>query len=957
MGTLHTTATTQELFLTFHSIYKEIGLGQRIALSKLAVDKFEETGRPLRIAIDISIWLFQIQASKGIIPLAQLASSSFNITTGGSNPALRTFYYRLLRLISHSIHPLFVFDGPNKPPFKRNKRTGPNVASIPEFLAKQLLKQFGLVFHIAPGEAEAECALLQREGIVDAVLSEDVDTLMFGSGITLRNWSSEVSKSNKTPSHVNLYNAEKTKEGSGLDREGMILIALMSGGDYVPEGIPGCGPKIACEAARAGFGHELYKIPKKDKVALGVWREKLSYELRTNESKYFKCKHKALKIPDDFPNPEVLGYYTTPCVSPLEKVERLRQSLKWDQDINFEELRIFARDAFDWTKLGGAKKFIRNLAPALLVRELRLNGSWSSEDIGLIQEQEAKLVAGIHGRRNHATTDGVPELRVSFTPHDLVPIDLDAEEADDEDPQDDSEEEGDPVNCEEPPASPSKKRGPSTYDPTKPEKIWVFETYVKVGTPLKVQDWEESQRAKQNALNQKAANKTAPKVVKGKKNATGGPLDRFAIATKPGQLPPLSRNQSDPSIPSLTMSIIPKEPLLESGSQGRSQSIAQPIRKPSAASKSKAKATSKAIAEAVAKRPSTRQPIIIDLLSSPVKPCQRPTQAHSGSISFVHDLPPSVTKRRRSPLSRSQTDTAVLDMTEDLGPPRSPVLASIGLRVPVTLSPHHSSPSQLLPIKRTKRHESKPSLPQKPMTPSRRKRQETIDIFSSPVRQKDVTNYFTPSKVRHADASKNNKTQYPQRPESPSPTVEALDLTMSPCRPSKRAPPTPSDLGRAARIRPRPAENQFSMDSHFSAFPRVKASTCQLQPAPSRPKSPSRCTLAPTTHPLAQLDLTETEPVGQTAVRKKISNTAKSNPGRATQSSIRRSPRFKSTIIHDNSLATPVITAKRKQIIRVRDSVPGAFAIEDLDLTGDVPAGTKGRFRMSNVGVLDLTGV
>ena len=46
-------------------LYKEIGPGKRVALSKLAVEKFEETGRPLRIAIDTSIWLFQIQASKG----------------------------------------------------------------------------------------------------------------------------------------------------------------------------------------------------------------------------------------------------------------------------------------------------------------------------------------------------------------------------------------------------------------------------------------------------------------------------------------------------------------------------------------------------------------------------------------------------------------------------------------------------------------------------------------------------------------------------------------------------------------------------------------------------------------------------------------------------------------------------------------------------------------------------
>lgn len=46
-------------------IYGEIGAGERIALSKLAIEKFEQTGRPLRIAIDISIWQFQIQAGQG----------------------------------------------------------------------------------------------------------------------------------------------------------------------------------------------------------------------------------------------------------------------------------------------------------------------------------------------------------------------------------------------------------------------------------------------------------------------------------------------------------------------------------------------------------------------------------------------------------------------------------------------------------------------------------------------------------------------------------------------------------------------------------------------------------------------------------------------------------------------------------------------------------------------------
>lgn len=38
----------------------------------------------------------------------------------------------------------------------------------------------------APGDAEALCAWLTREGTVDAVASEDMDTLPFGANILIR---------------------------------------------------------------------------------------------------------------------------------------------------------------------------------------------------------------------------------------------------------------------------------------------------------------------------------------------------------------------------------------------------------------------------------------------------------------------------------------------------------------------------------------------------------------------------------------------------------------------------------------------------------------------------------------------------------------------------------------------------------------------------------------------------
>ncbi len=58
-------------------------------------------------------------------------------------------------------------------------------------MGKRLIRLFGFRAHDAPGEAEAEFALLPQRGVVDAVLSEDVDTLMFGCTRTLRSWSAE----------------------------------------------------------------------------------------------------------------------------------------------------------------------------------------------------------------------------------------------------------------------------------------------------------------------------------------------------------------------------------------------------------------------------------------------------------------------------------------------------------------------------------------------------------------------------------------------------------------------------------------------------------------------------------------------------------------------------------------------------------------------------------------------
>jgi Holliday junction resolvase YEN1 len=879
------------------------------------------------------------------------------MTTGGTNPALRTFYYRLLRLISLSIHPLFVFDGPNKPPFKRNRRTGPNVSSIPEFLAKQLLKQFGLPFHIAPGEAEAECALLQQEEVVDAVLSEDVDTLMFGSGITLRNWTPEVNK-NGTPTHVNVYDATITKTGSGLDREGMILIALMSGGDYIPEGIPGCGPKTACEAARAGFGADLCKISRKDKTSLKVWRERLAYELRTNESKFFKRKHGALDIPDDFPNPEVLGYYTHPCISPPDKVIRLRNSLVWDQDLNFAELRTFTGEAFDWTKLGGAKKFIRNLAPALLVRELRLRGETrevaDSDTIMDIEKTEEKLINALHGKRNHPSTDMVTELRISFTPHTLVPIDLSAEEPDDDIPVDSGDEGVEDGNEEaaEAPTSPSKKRGPSTYDPTVMEKLWISETYLKIGVPLKVQDWEESLRTnrKPTTIEHSGKDETAKGGKSRKKPAKKtkpimqpGALDRYTRVTKSGQH-------------LLVQSDRPKTSGMPSEPPNSTQLQPAPLPIPKLS-------TFRVAPSFPSSMPTTTSTDVINLVSSPPAAQIHSRAAHLPTLSpsLGYELPSTITKRQRSPLRRTQTDTAALNLT---GPshPRPTTPPGLG-RFNVFGSPSSlPSPSQLFPAKKLKKTVT--AKPQSQRLKDSSKSQNDIPLeISSPARQTDITTFFPKSK-QHQNIE---RVQW----KLPGVAIEELDLTGSPNPPSfsfhqddleppSQKIPAESSRPHLVELNPNVVESQSQE--------KLSCTSSEAISKASKPKPKYRA--PPPFQKSEQLDLTGDDPPAFTANAFQVPPKPSENLLRTAeqkQQAERRSPRAHIVSKLSSIESRPTRLKKTvKEVIRVRESLEGAFAIEQIDLSGDGDAnmarvhvaaiGSRKLFRMSEVSILDLTG-
>ena len=65
----------------------------------------------------------------------------------GENPELRTLFHRLARLLQMCIIPVFVFDGPDRPHRKREKK----VSTKPHWLTsrfKEFIEAFGFYSHM-----------------------------------------------------------------------------------------------------------------------------------------------------------------------------------------------------------------------------------------------------------------------------------------------------------------------------------------------------------------------------------------------------------------------------------------------------------------------------------------------------------------------------------------------------------------------------------------------------------------------------------------------------------------------------------------------------------------------------------------------------------------------------------------------------------------------------------------
>jgi Holliday junction resolvase YEN1 len=259
----------------------------------------------------------------------------------------------------------------------------------------------------------------------------------------------------------------------GLTRGGLILIGLLSGGDY-HTGLARCGMKTAVGLAKCGFGDALLQAVttlSQDRLSdfLNSWRTEVRLEIQTNARGLIGRKSPALAkcLRNDFPDIDVVMSYVNPVTSATMGKPYRPGDIRWDREPDISKIAGICESFFEWGyKESIIKRFrtviwhsavLRILRRAVLNIETgnkikpsskpqifntpsksgrRLDPSTCGTPSKMIakyfshlgigergdddDDEGDPLIVKIHSSRKHAYTDGILEYRLEISPAQLV---------------------------------------------------------------------------------------------------------------------------------------------------------------------------------------------------------------------------------------------------------------------------------------------------------------------------------------------------------------------------------------------------------------------------------------------------------------------------------------------------------------------------------------------------------
>lgn len=210
--------------------------------------------------------------------------------------------------------------------------------------SQELLRLFGVPFIVAPMEAEAQCAALDRLDQTHGTITDDSDIWLFGGRHVYRNFFNQ----NKYVEHYQIVDMQNQL---GLDRSKLINLAYLLGSDYT-EGIPGVGYVTGMEILNEFPGAGLEPL-----VQLSEWwteaQENKKLSVNPKDTKV-KKKLRNLQIHPGFPNPAVAQAYLQPSVDQSDA------SFSWGRP-HLDLIKEFCQSRFGWS----SRKTEETLQPVL----------------------------------------------------------------------------------------------------------------------------------------------------------------------------------------------------------------------------------------------------------------------------------------------------------------------------------------------------------------------------------------------------------------------------------------------------------------------------------------------------------------------------------------------------------------------------------------------------------------
>lgn len=212
-----------------------------------SVSLYSLSGKTL--AVDLSLWICEAQHVQAMMGRV-------------TKPHLRNLFFRVSSLTLMGVKLVFVMEGEapklkaetmskrNQGRFGGSKKaaaatksaTNTNRGRFKAVLREcaEMLDYMGVPWVTAAGEAEAMCAYLDSQGLVDGCITNDGDAFLYGARTVYRNFNMNT----KDP-QVDCYRTCDVQKELHLSREDLVGLAIFLGCDYIPKGIQGVGKEQA----------------------------------------------------------------------------------------------------------------------------------------------------------------------------------------------------------------------------------------------------------------------------------------------------------------------------------------------------------------------------------------------------------------------------------------------------------------------------------------------------------------------------------------------------------------------------------------------------------------------------------------------------------------------------------------------------------------------------------------